>query len=240
MRFFKRAKKETTKRPKICLSLNCKTVEDLIEEIQEFIEYADLVEWCVDETEGSEEYTREEFIHKLLLVKSFCQNKPLIIDYKKDEEIGNKIQRWALGYADIIDVDADNSEVLKLVKEARRKKTKTLISHHVFDGMPAKDEIATQFVRMEKTNGDILKIACYAESELDTYAVLEAAGAYTQLKDHKPIVAIAMGEEGQASRICAGDFGSSISYACGSKPTAPGQFNARDLHKYLNTYYEGK
>ena len=137
-------------------------------------------------------------------------------------------------------MDANNSEVLKMVKEARRKKTKTLISYHVFDRMPTKDEIATQFVRMEKTNGDILKIACFAESEIDTYAVLEAANAYTQLKEHKPIVAIAMGEEGQASRICAGDFGSSISYACGSKPTAPGQFNARDLKKYLDTYYEGK
>ena len=240
MKFFKRDKKPTTKRPKICLSLNSKTIEDLIEEIEEFIEYADMVEWCVDETVGSENYTREEFVHKLLMVKSFCQNKPLIVDYKKDEETGNKIQRWAMGYADIIDIDADNSEVLKLVKEARRKKTKTLISHHVFEGMPTKDEIATQFVRMERTKGNILKIACYAENEIDTYAVLEAAGAYTQLREHKPIVAIAMGEEGQASRICAGDFGSSISYACGAKPTAPGQFNARDLNRYLNTYYEGK
>ena len=240
MGIFKRAKKVTTKRPRICLSLNCKTVEDVIEEIEEFIQYADLVEWCVDETEGSENYTKEEFVHKLLMIKSFCQNKPLIIDYKKDEEIGNKIQRWAMGYADIIDIDADNSEVLKLVKEARRKKTKTLISHHVFEGMPPKDEIATQFVRMERTKGDILKIACYAETEIDTYAVLEAANAYTQLKEHKPIIAIAMGEEGQASRICAGEFGSCISYSCGSKPTAPGQFNARDLKKYLDTYYEGK
>ena len=240
MRFFKKSKKETTKKPQICLSLNCKTVEGVIEEIEEFIEYADLVEWCVDETEGSENFTKEGFIHKLLMIKSFCQKKPLIIDYKKDEATGNKIQRWALGYADIIDIDANNSEVNKLVKEAKRKKTKTLISHHVFEGMPPKDEIATQFVRMEKTNGDILKIACYAENEIDTYAVLEAANAYTQLKEHKPIVAIAMGEEGQASRICAGDFGSCISYACGSKPTAPGQFNARDLKKYLDTYYKGK
>ena len=175
MRFFKKSKKETTKKPQICLSLNCKTVEGVIEEIEEFIEYADLVEWCVDETEGSENYTKEEFIHKLLMIKSFCLKKPLIIDYKKDEATGNKIQRWALGYADIIDIDANNSEVNKLVKEAKRKKTKTLISHHVFEGMPPKDEIATQFVRMEKTNGDILKIACYAENEIDTYAVLEDA-----------------------------------------------------------------
>lgn len=240
MKIFKREKKQKKTRPEICLSLSCKTVEDLIEEIEEFIEYADLVEWCVDETEGTDEYTKAEFIHKLLFVKSFCAGKPLIVDYKKDEEIGNRIQRWAMGYADIIDIDANNSEVVQLVKEAKKKKTKTLISYHVFEGMPPKDDIATQFVRMEKTKGDILKIACFAKTEIDTYAVLEAANAYTQLKNHKPIVAIAMGEEGQASRICAGDFGSVISYACGAKPTAPGQFNARDLKKYLDTYYEGK
>lgn len=239
MKFFKREKVKKGNRPEICLSLSCKTIEDLIEEIEEFIPYADLVEWCVDETEGASEYTKEEFIHKLIMVKSFCAGKPLIVDYKKDEEVGNRIQRWAMGYADIIDIDANNSEVMQLTKEAKKKKTKTLISHHVFEGMPSKDDIATQFVRMEKTKGDILKIACYAQKEVDTYSVLEAASAYTQLKNHKPIVAIAMGEEGQASRICAGDFGSVISYACGSKPTAPGQFNARNLNKYLNEYYKG-
>ena len=42
--------------------------EELIDEIEEFVEYADLVEWCVDETEGSENYTKEEFIHKLLRI----------------------------------------------------------------------------------------------------------------------------------------------------------------------------
>lgn len=237
MSFIKRAKEKRSGVPQVCLSLNCKTIEDIIAEIEEYGQYADMIEWCVDATVGSENYTKEEFVHKLHMVKSFCHKKPLIIDYKKDEEVGNRIERWAMGYADYIDVDAENSEVTKLVKEARRKKTKTIISYHVFDRMLPKDEIATQFVRMEKTDGDILKIACYAKEEADTYEVLEAANAYTMLKEHKPIVAIAMGEEGQASRICAGDFGSCISYACGSEVTAPGQFNAKDLRRYLKTYY---
>ncbi len=236
----KKVKLQKAARPQICLSLSCKTMEDIFQEIETYREYAQIVEWCVDDLEGAENLTKDEFILRLDMVKSFCEGMPVIVDYKKDEKIGNQIQRWAMGKADIIDIDADNSEVMKLVKEAKKKRTKTLISHHVFEGMPTKDEIATQFVRMEKTKGDILKIACYANEEADTYTVLEAAAAYTQLKKHKPIVAIAMGEEGQASRICAGDFGSTITWACGSEQTAPGQLNAKALSKYLDTYYKGK
>lgn len=238
MRFFKR--EERSMRPKICLSLNCRTIEDLIQELEEFKEYAEVIEWCVDKTEGADQYSEEEFVHKLLMVKSFCDRKPLIIDYKGNEEIGNRIQRWAMGHADIIDIDADNTQIHQMVKEAKKKKTKTLISYHVFDHMMLKDEIATQLLRMEKTKGDILKVACFAEKEIDTYEVLEAASAYTKLSKHKPIVAIAMGEEGQVSRICAGEFGSIMTYACGKEATAPGQFNARDLSRYLDKYYKGK
>ena len=145
-----------------------------------------------------------------------------------------------MGHVDIIDVDADNPSISQLVREARRKKTKVLVSYHNFDRMMDRNEIAEQFLKMEKSGADILKVACAAEKEEDTYSMLEGAAAYTQLRNHKPIVAIAMGEAGRTSRVCAGDFGSVISYACGSRQTAPGQFNARDLSRYLDTYYGEK
>ena len=75
---------------------------------------------------------------------------------------------------------------------------------------------------------------------MDTYEILEGAAMYTSLKHHKPIIAVAMGEEGQVSRICAGDFGSVLSYGCGSKQTAAGQFNVEQLDKYMTKYYGTK
>jgi 3-dehydroquinate dehydratase-1 len=226
-------------KPEVCLSLNCTSMEELKNEIAMYGEHCNMVEWCLDEISGVENWTREQLIEQLAELKQLLGNKRLVINYKGEEIDTNRILRWAIGVADMLDVDAANSEAPHLAKEAKKKGTKTIISHHVFDHMPHRDEIATQFLRMEKIGGDILKIACMANKESDTYAVLEAASAYTALKYHKPIIAIAMGEEGQASRICAGDFGSVISYSCGSRPTAPGQFNARDLSRYLNIYYEG-
>lgn len=236
----KKEKNNNTQRPDVCLSLSCAALEELKAEIEEYKDCCQIVEWCVDGICGSRDYTKEQFTSILREIKKQCRGKKLIVDYKGDEETGNRIQRWAMGIADIIDIDVDNPQIREMVKEAKRKRTKVLVSCHYFDEMPARNDIATQYVKMEKTGADILKIACFAEKESQSYEVLEAAYAYTQLRNHKPIVAIAMGEEGQASRICAGDFGSVITYSCGSKPTAPGQFNAKDLSRYLDIYYERK
>ncbi len=228
------------KRPEICLSLNCSTMDEIREEIEEYKDFCQIVEWCVDKTEGSQNFTEEEFLLKLKEIKQLCHGKKFIVDYRGDQNVGNRIRKWAMGHADIIDIDSDNQSLLRLVREAKRKKTKTLVSFHNYAGMMTRDEIAQTFIKMEKSGADILKVACFAKKESDNYSMLEGAAAYSQLRNHRPIVAIAMGEEGQTSRVCAGDFGSVISYACGKNPTAPGQFNAKDLSKYLDIYYGEK
>lgn len=239
-------RKRKTKRPEICLSLSCKNLLEVKHEIAEFGQYAQIIEWCADSMEGAYGYTKESFLEDAKEVKKLCGRKTLSIDYKAadGEEVeaavrkANRVMGWAVEVADMIDIDADNPEIERLIKMAKRKRVKTEISHHEFSRMPDRNEIAEMFIRLEKTGGDILKVACFAEEEADTYSILEGASAYSQLSGAKPIVAIAMGEEGRVSRICAGDFGSVISYACGSVPTAPGQFNARQLSNYMDKYYK--
>lgn len=240
MKIFKGKKKTAPERPEICLSLGCRTMDQMEEEILKYRGYCQTVEWKVDRISGSAYYTKEEFTKKLKEVKALCRGKKLIVNYKGDEDTTARIQKWALGTADMIDIDISDPHLKEIVRAARRKRTGTIISYYDFEGMPSKEDIATQFVRMEKSGGDILKIACLAKEEADTYSMLEAAGAYTQLKNHKPIIAVAMGDEGQASRICAGDFGSVMTYACGSTPGEAGELSARDMCRYLDTYYKGK
>lgn len=238
--------KPKRRRPEICLSLSCKDLLEVKHEIAEFGQYAQIIEWCADRMDGAVNYTKDSFLADAREIKKLCGRKTFSIDYKgaegEDEETAlvktNKVMTWAVEIADMIDLDEANPELARLIKAARRKRVKTEISHHEFDRMPDRNEIAEIFLRLEKTGGDILKVACYASEEIDTYSILEGASAYSQLSGAKPIVAVAMGQEGQVSRICAGDFGSVISYACGSIPTAPGQFNARQLSKYMDKYYK--
>ena len=237
-------RKPKSNRPKICLSLSCRNLLEVKHELARFGECAQIIEWCADRMDNAANYTKKSFLADALEIKKLCGRKPLSIDFKAYEEgaeavkKANQIMEWALDAADMIDLDADNPELDRLVKMAKRKRVKTEISHHEFVRMPDRNEIAEMFLRMEKTGGDILKVACFAVEEADTYSLLEGAAAYSQLRGAKPIVAIAMGAEGQVSRICAGDFGSVISYGCGSEPTAPGQFNTRQLSKYMDKYYK--
>lgn len=225
------------RRPEICLSLNCRTVEEIKADIDEYGQYCQAVEWCGDRLTGIAGYSDEEFVQILKLIKAMCGEKRFIFDYKGEEQEMNRFLRLAMGAADYIDIGWGNSETKQLMKEAKKKRTKVLLSFHEMERILTKEDISTQLLKMEQTAADVLEVVAFANREEDAYALLEGAYAYNQLKRHKPFVAIAMGDEGQASRICCGDFGSIMSYACGSKPTAPGQFNARDLARYMDTYY---
>lgn len=233
--------KSVKKRPDICLLLNCRTVEEIKAELEIYGDDCQAVQWCADKNAEAANYSKEEFVQMLKLIKAMCHKKQFIFQYRgteEEEETTNRMLRYAMGVADWIDIDWHSSELKSLLKEAKRKRTRTLVTYHELERILTKEEISTEFIKMEKYPADMLAIISFANTEEDAYALLEGAYAYNQLRGHKPFITIAMGEEGQASRICGGDFGSVMTYACGSRPTAPGQFNAKDLKRYMDKYYE--
>jgi len=227
-------------RPEICLLLNCRSIEEIRAELNLFGEDCQAVQWNPGKRSGVEDYSKDEFVQILRLIKTMCGGKKFIFQYYDvdDEVTTNRMLRAAMGTADWIDIDWKNSELRQLLKEAHRKRTKTLLTYHEMERILTKEEISMSFIKMEKHQADMLAVVAFADSEEDAYALLEGSYAYNQLKHHKPFMAIAMGEEGQASRICGGEFGSVMTYACGSHPTAPGQFNAADLKRYMDKYYK--
>lgn len=230
--------KKGTRKPDICLLLNSRTLEELKSELNRYGEYCQAIEWRADQSAGLELYSEAELIQILKLVKTMCKKKTFIFSYSGEGEVGNKILRSAMNVADYVEIDVHNSELKTLLKEARRKRTKTLLSYCEMEHILSKEEVAEALIRMEAYGADLLAVSGFADKEADAYALLEGAFAYNQLKKHKPFVVVAMGEEGQASRICCGDFGSTMTYACGSRVTAPGQFNAEDLNRYMEIYYK--
>lgn len=230
--------KDVKKRPQICLLLNCRTLEEIKAELDEYGDACQVVEWCADKHSGFENFSDAEFVHLLKLVKAMCMKKTFIFSYSGEEAVTNRFLRLAMGTADYIDVDWKNSQMKQLIREAHRRRTKVLLTYHELERIMTKDDISMEFVKMEASRADMLAIISFANTEEDAYAVLEGSYAYNHLKKHTPFLAIAMGEEGQASRICGGDFGSVMTYACGSRATAPGQFNAHDLKRYMDKYYK--
>ena len=114
--------KKGKKRPEICLLLNCRTIEEIKEELRLFGEDCQAVQWNPGKHSGIESYTREEFIQMLKLVKTMCGKKQFIFQYYdvEDEETTNRMLRYAMGTADCIDINLQNSDVRTLLKEAKK------------------------------------------------------------------------------------------------------------------------
>ena len=131
LNFFRPAKKTKKRRPEICLSLNCSSVAEVAAEIAEYRDYCEIIEWCADKMEGAENYSKEAFLIDAEQIKKLCGKKKLIIDYKGEEIMTNKVMRWAMDMADIIDIDADNPEggdelAQKLIKSGRNVSVRRL------------------------------------------------------------------------------------------------------------------
>lgn len=224
-------------RPKICLSLNCKNIDEIKDELNKYLAYADIVELCADKLEGIENYTKDQFLELLKKVRVYIKEKKLIVDFKGEQNLQDKIICWAMGVADIVDIDFENPNRDSLIKEAKARLTLVLLSSHDFNKMLSRKEVYNKFLLMDKTEANILKIACKANSKEDKFEVLEGAKEYSSIPKAKDIVAIAMGENGKESRVIMGEYNSTISYACGTIETAPGQYNAMELYKLIKEHY---
>jgi 3-dehydroquinate dehydratase / shikimate dehydrogenase len=125
-----------------------------------------------------------------------------------------------------IDVELAQWATLQQAGLQRSGATKLILSYHDFDGMG--DKIPERIAAMRQAGADIAKIAVLA-NDADDLAVIK------QLYDDKngPLIAIAMGEHGYASRLLAGCFGAAMTFARldGDVGSAPGQPSISELVK---------
>ncbi len=97
---------------------------------------------------------------------------------------------------------------------------RVILSHHDFGGMPA--DLDTLSREMLGSGAEMVKLAVAAHSLTDTLT-LRAIGRNTRV----PVLLIAMGEAGIASRVLASWMGSAWTYA--GDGVAPGQISQRQL-----------
>lgn len=103
----------------------------------------------------------------------------------------------------------------------RASQTRLIVSDHDFQGTP--DDSAARIIEMRRLGADVVKIATTAVTVDDTLRLRDAVRASG---DTGAIVAIAMGEAGQLSRMLPAHFGSCWTYG---GDAAPGQLSVSDL-----------
>lgn len=231
--------------PKICVPVLGKTENEILEEFDclKPLDY-DLAEFRADHFEFVEDFSKVE-----MLLKKIRENhhKPLLFTFRTATEGGvhemPEDRYFALnravigsGAADLIDVELfrNPAEIRNLLKFAKEKDVKVIMSNHDFLKTPAKEEIINRLVKMQEYGADITKIAVMPQSEEDVMTLLSATLEMKRGKSDRPCITISMDTLGIISRLSGELFGSCMTFAAARRASAPGQVTAKDLRKILN------
>ena len=92
-----------------------------------------------------------------------------------------------------------------------------------------REDLEVIVVTMQRTEADMLKCACMANSYSDAHIMMDI-----QLKWSQKIIAFGMGNYGSYSRIISLLYGAPFMYIPLNKKTAPGQLYFEEISTILN------
>ncbi|HEX7889105.1 MAG TPA: type I 3-dehydroquinate dehydratase [Ramlibacter sp.] len=142
----------------------------------------------------------------------------------------------ASGAVDLMDFEMDNdrADVERVRAATRRHGLPLVLSFHDFQRTPASADLAARFAQAQELGADVAKVAVMPQSIEDVHrllgATLQASSALAI-----PVISMSMGGLGAVSRLCGGVFGSALTFAVGSAPSAPGQIAIEEVRAALRT-----
>ncbi|HEX4884206.1 MAG TPA: type I 3-dehydroquinate dehydratase [Casimicrobiaceae bacterium] len=227
--------------PLICSPLVARTPERLAEEAAAVLaKRPDVIEWRVDFFERIAD--ADAVLASGRRLRDAAGATPIIFTCRGAHEGGQAIPLDAEGvarlydavaasrFADLIDFELSNAPALvKRVRERTREHdVRLILSYHNFGYTPGHDALVERFLEADRLGADVAKVATMPRDRFDVLALL-AATATADAKARIPLISMAMGPLGVATRMVGGVFGSSLSFAVGEGASAPGQPPIDDL-----------
>ena len=250
----------------IGISLAAGTAETLLDDARRAIrQKPDLIEWRADLWEGD---PREALQGQLpARLSEILGTVPLLYTYRTREE-GGRGTLSGKDYKDLLhltahvsEVDLIDVEVLRidpgtkersdaeefpispetkdLIRKLRQNGTQIIASSHEWAAMPDTAELEMRLRILMYSEADAYKIACMAHSEEDVVRFMEWSKRECRRID-SPLIAIAMGEQGIVSRVCAFETGTALTFASVGEATAPGQISITHLRQYQKEHTDAQ
>lgn len=238
-----------TGKPKICLPIIGTTLSEIATQAASIMEHpVDIIEWRADFYEQIlDNASVTEAIHT---IRQIIGETPLLFTIRTANEGGelsidfsnySAILKTVAPNSDIdaIDVEihiAEQKDVTALI-DALKENAVVIASNHDFDKTPDTEEIVIRLKYMEICGSDVCKMAVMPKTEEDVLTLLTATNAAHKTVG-RPIITMSMGPLGIISRICGETFGSSLTFGCVGKASAPGQIAANDLNSILDILHK--
>ena len=221
--------------PAVCAPLVARTREALAVEASSVAALQpDLLEWRVDFFTALDRPA--EVLAAARAVRQAAVGIPILFTRRSQREGGQPIaldepQVLALyeqiagsGTVDAMDFEMgnDTGHVAQVRALTRRNGLALVLSFHDFQRTPGDAELDARFDRAQELEADVAKVAVMPQSMVDVHRLL---GATLRASERLsiPVVSMAMGGLGAVSRLAGGVYGSALTFAVGSAPSAPGQ-----------------
>ncbi len=237
-------------KPLICLPLLAEDRDELLRQATELSALnPDMLEWRVDGYARVAEVA--EIVSVLDDLRLIIGNIPLIFTCRIDREGGARqlsqplrqaviAAALASGNVDLIDIELCNEEafISAIRSQAKACGCKLILSYHNFQETPGETFLLGKLEEAEAAAADIAKLAVMPKNYSDVLTLLTATNRARNGAVAIPLVTMAMGQAGKISRMAGGLFGSDITFAGGSRATAPGQMSIEDLRTGMALLFE--
>jgi 3-dehydroquinate dehydratase-1 len=159
----------------------------------------------------------------------------ILSDLKRKEYLMAAIEAGA-GYVDV-EVESESDYMKEIIGKAREKSCKVIVSFHDYEKTPSERRLKDIILLCFAEGADIVKIACKANSIIDSARLLGLLG-YEDYKGR--LVVVGMGEKGRITRIVAPLLGSLFTYASHTegRETAEGQIEKGRLENTMRLLNE--
>lgn len=236
--------------PKICVPVMGENIEILCQETEAAKKAgADLVEWRAD---FFDKIFQPDAVKEVLdSLGNILGSIPLIFTVRTKEEGGNleisvndyiEILKQAADSkkADLIDVEffKETEKMTALTEELHKKQSLVIASSHDFSKTDKKEVLKERFLQMNGSGADILKMAVMPKEFEDVAAIMQVTSEVSETCTDKPLISMAMGTLGSISRIAGENFGSSVTFGCLGKASAPGQFPIEELRIMMEALHK--
>lgn len=232
-------------RPKIAVSITGLDVEEIYFQAKSIdLNLVDIIEWRADFYKDVSNL--KKVLEVLKNLKQINKETPLIFTFRSKEEGGEKninIDYYSLlnktvassKYVDLVDIQIglDKKVVKETIKHIQTFKIPVIGSYHNFLLTPSRDEIVKLGLISDSLGVDIIKLAFMPKDKEDVVNLLYATNLIKN-NTNKPIISMSMGKLGTISRITGNLFGSSVTFACMGKESAPGQIPVHQLYSLLD------
>jgi 3-dehydroquinate dehydratase type I len=219
----------------LCIPIVAKDTRSAIKKISEAKEHADMLELRLDLMDSFD-------LHEIIQTAE----RPVIVTYRSVKEGGqgchdpltivSYLKSAADANAAYIDVELSmpaeqRNEILN-----NRKKSRIIISTHMMEYTPSKDDLMSLFDESVRAGGDIVKIVIMANSIEDNLRMLELV---SEAKKRKiKIIAFCMGPLGRMSRVFSHLMGGYLTFTSleEGEESASGQIPVKEMRKLLEYF----